>query len=122
VKTKDSKLIKICSNFISIIEFKYDTTDYFIATVLYIIDCNDSVGQFMSKGIHIDSQRKLLVYSDDRDPITVTKHSTGTGKWCWKAKKFGYQGEGLIEGDILDYVVHTILDVPENLEKYTITA
>jgi len=72
----------------------------------------------MRKGFYIDSQREMLVYSNGYDPVPVTKYSNRTGKWCWKVKNFGNQGEGLIEGDILDYLVPTIIDVPENLEKF----
>ena len=79
---------------------------------------NTAVGQFMKKGIHIDGQKEMLHYSDDRDPVPVTRYSTKTDKWCWKVKNYGDQGEGLIEGDILDYVVPTILDVPVKLEKF----
>ncbi|XP_065894910.1 uncharacterized protein [Dysidea avara] len=81
-------------------------------------DSHGLMGQFMKKGINIDSKKEMLVHSDGRDPVPVTRDSVMTGKWCWKAKNYGNQGEGLIEGDILDYVVPNILDAPDNLKKY----
>jgi len=62
----------------------------------------------MRKGITIDTEKEMLIYSDGRDPVPVTKDSTMTGnggKLCWKAMNPGHQGEGLIEGKIFDYVV-----------------
>jgi len=80
---------------------------------------NTNIGQFMKRGMDIDTQREMLIYSDGRDPVPVTRDSVMTGKWCWKVKNFGHQGEGLIEGDILDYVMPSILDVSNNLRKIT---
>jgi len=72
----------------------------------------------MKRGIVIDTQRKMLIYPDGRDPVPVTRDSSMTGIWCWKAGNYGYQGEGLIDGDILDYLVPNILGVAESLEKF----
>ena len=71
----------------------------------------------MKKGVDIDTQKEMLIYSDGRDPVPVTKDSAMTGKLCWKANNFGPQGEGLIEGDILDYVVPSIIDVADDINK-----
>ena len=76
------------------------------------------VGQFMGKGIHIDIQKQLLVYSDGRDPVPITRDNTMTGrsgKECWKAMNFGHQGEGLILGKILNYVVPHLLSDELNI-------
>ena len=73
----------------------------------------------MKKGVNIDTKREMLIFSDGRDPVPVGRDSVMTGKWCWKANNYGNQGEGLIEGDILDYLVANILDVPDNLNKYS---
>jgi len=78
-----------------------------------------TAGQFMKKGIDIDTQKEMLIYSDGRDPVSVTRDAVMTGKMCWKANNYGYQGEGLIEGNILDYVVPNILEVADNLKKFT---
>ena len=44
--------------------------------------------------------------------VPVTKYTTITGKPdkpCWKAMNNGIQGEGLIEGNVFDYMVSNIL-------------
>jgi len=77
-----------------------------------------SAGQFMSKGVDIDKQREMLIYFDGRGPVPVTKDSTMTGnagRQCWKVMNYGHQGEGLIKGKILDYVVPHILSADFNL-------
>ena len=86
----------------------------FLLVILFLL----CTGQFMKKGINIDTQRKMLIYPDGQDPVPVTRDSSMTGKWCWKAENYGFQGEGLIDGDILDYFVPNILGVAENLEKF----
>ena len=63
----------------------------------------------MSMGIHIDTQRQMLIFSDGRNPVPVTKDTAMTGKPCWKAMNYGNQGERLIRGNILDYMVPYIL-------------
>jgi len=68
----------------------------------------------MKKGIDIDTQRQMLIYSDGRDSVPVARDSIMTEKWCWKVKNFGYQEEGLIEGNILDYLVSNILNASIN--------
>ena len=67
----------------------------------------------MRKGIEIDSQKEMLIFPDDRDPVPVTKDTKMIGnsnKPCWKAMNNGVQGEGLIKGSILDYMVMNILE------------
>ena len=67
----------------------------------------------MRKGIEIDSQKNMLIFPDDRDPVPVTKDTKMIGnsnKSCWKAMNNGVQGEGLIKGSILDYIVMNILE------------
>jgi len=71
--------------------------------------------QFLHKGIDIDTQKEILVYSDGRDPVPVTKDSAMTGRECGKAMNHGNQGEGLIKGNILDYFVTDILKADFNL-------
>ena len=68
------------------------------------------IGQFMKKGIEIDTQKKILIYPDDRDPVPVTEDFAMAGKKCWKAMNYGQQGEGLIQGDILDYLMDNLLE------------
>ena len=67
----------------------------------------------MTKGLDIDSQRKILIYPDGHDPVPVIKDTKMIGdsnKPCWKAMNNGIQGEGLIKGSILDYMVSNILE------------
>ena len=71
------------------------------------------LGQFMTKNIDIDTQKQILIYPDGRDPIAVTKDTKMTGNFnkpCWKTMNTGIQGEGLIKGNILDYIVPNILE------------
>ena len=63
----------------------------------------------MTKNVNIDMQREMLIYSDGRNPVPVTKDTAMTGKPCWKALNYGHQGEGLIKGTILNYVMPNIL-------------
>ena len=72
----------------------------------------------MRKGIIIDTQRQMLIYSDGRDPVPVTWDATMAGdrrRLCWKVMNPDHQGEGLIEGKILDYVVPQILSTHLNI-------
>ena len=64
----------------------------------------------MVKGMEIDPIKKILVYPDNHDPVPVEMDNAMTGKRCWKAMNPGYQGEGLIKGTILDYMVSNLLE------------
>ena len=68
------------------------------------------IGQFMKKGIEIDTRKKILIYPDGRNPVPVTKNFAMAGKKCWKVMNYGQQGEGLIHGDILDYLMDNLLE------------
>lgn len=66
----------------------------------------------MAKGIDIQTQKNLLVYPDDHDPVSVTKATKMVGdshRPCWKVMNNGVQGEGQIKGNVLDYMVSNIL-------------
>ena len=68
----------------------------------------------------IDSIKKILTYPGSYDPVAVELDNVMTGKTCWKAMNTGHQGEGLIEGDILDYMVSSLLKddfIVRNFEK-----
>jgi len=69
----------------------------------------------MRKGVDIDTKKEMLIHSDGRDPVPVTRDSIMSGRSCWKVMNFGHQGEGLIQGKILDYVVPHILSADFNL-------
>ena len=63
----------------------------------------------MVKGMAIDPIKKMLTYPDDYDPVPVETDDAMTGKICWKAMNPGHQGEGLIKGSVLDYMVSNLL-------------
>ena len=76
-------------------------------------------GQFIKPGIEIDTQREILIFSDDRLPLAVIKTSSMTNdsnRQCWRAANHGNQGEGLVQGKILDYLVAHILDKKKHLQ------
>jgi len=63
----------------------------------------------MTNMVDIDVQREMLIYSDGRNPVPVVRDTNMMDRPCWKAMNHGKQGEGLIKGNILDYVVSGIL-------------
>jgi len=69
------------------------------------------IGQFLKMGVEIHAQKQILTFPDGRSPSPVFKDfsATSDSKQCWKAANYGNQGEGLILGDILDYIVPHIL-------------
>ena len=64
----------------------------------------------MVKGMAVDPIKKTLIYPDGRDPVPVEIDDAMTDKKCWKAMNPGHQGERLIKGSVLDYIVSTLLD------------
>jgi len=64
----------------------------------------------MVKGMAIDPMKKMLIYPDNHNPVTVEMNYVMTDKRCWKAMNPGYQGEGLIKGSVLDYMVSNLLE------------
>ena len=72
----------------------------------------------MVKGMAIDPIRKILTYPDNHDPVAVEMDQAMTGKKCWKAMNPGHQGEGLIRGSILDYMVSNLLENDFNLKDF----
>jgi len=70
-------------------------------------------GQFMAEGVKIDPENKLLIRPKN-NPVAVTKNTSNDAlkpqKSCWHAVTHGNQGEGLIEGKILDYTVESIME------------
>ena len=77
-------------------------------------------GQFMMKGMAIDPIRKMLTYPDNHDPAAVEMDELMTGKKChMHVMNPGHQGEGLIRGSSLDYMVSNLLEDDFKL-KYTI--
>ena len=72
----------------------------------------------MVKGMAIDPIRKMLTYPDAHNPVAVEMDEEMTGKKCWKAMNPGHQGEGLIKGSVLDYMVQNLLDVDFKLKDF----
>ena len=70
----------------------------------------------MNRGIEIDERKKILIYPDDRSPVPVIEDFVMAGKMCCrKTMNYGYQGEGLIQGDILDYLMDNLLETNHKL-------
>ncbi|XP_065888516.1 inter-alpha-trypsin inhibitor heavy chain H3-like [Dysidea avara] len=86
-----------------------------------IIHSHGLMGQFMAKGIVVDQMKQILI-RPDHPPVPVRLHhiwdythsNTDQLPSCWLVVNDGIQGEGLIDGNILDYVVDDLLQEPEN--------
>ena len=73
-------------------------------------------GQFFQKGVEVDTVRKLLILPG-KEPVPVMRHpvwsfmerEVADDQFCWTAMNPGYQGEGLIDGTYLDYLVNDVL-------------
>ena len=73
-------------------------------------------GQFFRKGVKIDPVRKFLVLPN-KDPVPVMRRPVWSfmerhvrdDQLCWTAMNPGYQGDSLIDGHYLDYMVDSIL-------------
>ena len=65
----------------------------------------------MKTGVEIDKTKKMLI-RPGFEPVPVDNSVTwGLDKrHCWKAMNPGQQGEGLIEGKVLDYRVTDVLE------------
>lgn len=69
----------------------------------------------MVRGIEIDPIKRILI-RPGFEAVPVEKTVAWTynkgqvGAQCWKAMNPGHQGEGLIEGTILNYIVDNILE------------
>jgi len=72
----------------------------------------------MVKGMTIDPIKKILTYPDDHNPVAVEMDDMMIGKRCWKAMNFGHQGEGLIKGYVLDYMVSDLLEDDFKLKDF----
>ena len=87
-----------------------------IPTTIEKCDYSGLLGQFFCPGYSIDHTTKLLHFPDNKEPVPVmrrpiwsfmeTKVNELTGaELCWMAMNVGYEGEGLLRGHYLDYVV-----------------
>ena len=81
------------------------------------------LGQFFCPGHTVDITRKLLMFPSHKEPIPVVRRpiwsfmeSRKTGEhshFCWMTMNNGYQGEGIIDGTYLDYVVSSLTTIPD---------
>ena len=68
----------------------------------------------MRKGVTIDRVKQILIRPDfPPAPVTLGRTwnytvASNDISPCWHAMNHGHQGEGLIEGNILDYVVNSV--------------
>ena len=81
-------------------------------------------GQFFRKGVEIDEVRKILIMPD-KEPVPVMRRpvwsfmerEVADDQLCWTAMNPGYQGDGLIDGRYLDYLVDDVLDTEWSFKK-----
>ena len=74
------------------------------------------IGQFFRKGVDVDTVRKILIMPN-KEPVPVMRRpvwsfmerETPDDQLCWTAMNPGYQGEGLIDGTYLDYLVDDVM-------------
>ena len=82
-------------------------------------------GQFFNKGVAIDEVRKILIMPN-KEPVPVMRRpvwsfmerETADDQLCWTAMNPGYQGEGLIDGNHLDYIVKDIFSPVFAFNRY----
>ena len=79
----------------------------------------------MTKGVIVDRVKQILI-RPDHAPVPVTRGNTWNYNKnstlndttpCWRAMNHGSQGDGLIEGKVLDYVVSSVEQKEFNFKK-----
>lgn len=84
------------------------------------------LGQFFCQGHTLDLTRQLLLFPDmKREPLPVKsspiwsfmEREEDSIQRCWMAMNTGYQGEGLIEGSYLDYLVPSLNTIPSSTKQ-----
>ena len=80
------------------------------------------IGQFYRQGVEIDEVHKMLIIPH-KEPISIMQRpiwsfmerkknrSSIDDNFCWTTMNIGYQGDGLIDGHYIDYIVHDVLSV-----------
>ena len=79
------------------------------------------IGQFFREGVEIDEVRKMLIIPH-KEPVPIMrkpiwsfmereKNTSSIDNFCWTTMNIGYQGNGLIDGHYVDYIVHDVLSV-----------
>ena len=77
----------------------------------------------MRKGVTIDKVKQILI-RPDHPPVPVMLGTTWNERavsnhttLCWHAMNYGSQGEGLIKGNVLDYLVNSVEQNDFNFKK-----
>ena len=91
-------------------------------TSIHCDHCNhflgSQTGQFYRNGVEIDEVQRILLLPG-RNPVSLRqrpvwgfmKQEKVEGKHCWAALNRGEQGEGLIDGNYMDYKVKDLLSM-----------
>jgi hypothetical protein len=91
--------------------FNHDSLDVAWSAVGSLNHSHGILGQFFNQGTKIDKENRQLVLPK-RSPIPVNledpKPEVHHKSQCWRPQTPGYQGEGLIEGDYVEYVVSSV--------------
>ena len=83
------------------------------------------LGQFLNKDVIVDDVRKILILPG-KEPVPIQRkpvwafmerESKDSTNFCWVAMNFGYQGDGLIDGSYLDYLVDDVLSTEFKFKK-----
>ena len=81
-------------------------------------------GQFFRKEVEIDTVRKILILPG-KEPVPVMRRPVWSfmerevvdDQLCWTAMNPGYQGQGLIDGAYLDYLVEDVFSTDFKFKK-----
>ena len=81
-------------------------------------------GQFFRKEVEIDTVRKILILPG-KEPVPVMRRpvwsfmerEVAEDQLCWTAMNPGYQGQGLIDGTYLDYLVNDVFSTDFKFKK-----
>ena len=78
------------------------------------------LGQFFCPGHTVDTTHKLLMFPSRKEPILVVccpilslTERRKTDQHSWMTMNNGYQGEGIVDGTYLDYVVSSLTTIPD---------
>ena len=81
-------------------------------------------GQFFRKEVEIDTVRKILILPG-KEPVPLMRRpvwsfmerEVADDQLCWTAMNPGYQGQGLIDGTYLDYLVNDVFSTDFKFKK-----
>ena len=90
--------------------------DYVIVTIKkYFSSMWERAGQFLREGIRIDEERSLLILPH-KPPVQMKQRhvwkfmerEVADDQLCWTSAQHANQGENVIEGTYMDYVVEDV--------------